>query len=169
MGDCAFTIPIDKVHFDITLRILAQRTVGKWRPESQAESGPFESKYSKFSQSWHGSSSRNIFLRYLSKLSDIWHFTICKIWRENCCDTPPIVTKFFLRLNVNNSWICRRYAQICKTLHLVRYFKMAAVGLGIYYEVHVQDWITPHFALLKPETKITKNFISGWSGTTISP
>ncbi len=56
--------------------------------------GSFESNMAKFSQI--GSFKWNIFLRYLSKLSDIWHFTICKIQRENCCDTPPIRSGHFL-------------------------------------------------------------------------
>ncbi len=75
---------------------LAQGIVWKWQPESRAESGPFESKYGKFGQSRHGSSTRNIFLRYLSrKLSDICHFTICKIRRENFCDTLLIRSRNF--------------------------------------------------------------------------
>ncbi len=65
--------------------------------------------------------------KVLSKLSDIWQFTICEIRRENYRDTS----------NVNNSWICMRYAQInaqCKIFsHWAWYFQMAAVGLGIYY------------------------------------
>ncbi len=98
--------------------------------------GSFESNTAKFSQSRHGSFEWNIFLRYLSKLSDIWHFTICKIRRENCRDMLPIRSEIFLRRNVNNSWICMRYAQIyaqCKIFsHWASYLKMAAVGLGIY-------------------------------------
>ncbi len=66
------------------------RDCGKMATRKLCRKRAFELKYGKFSQSRHGSSARNIFLRYLSKLSESWHFTICKIQRENCRDTRPI-------------------------------------------------------------------------------
>ena len=36
-------------------------------------------------------------------VSDIWHFTISKIRRENCRDAPPKQSRDFVLLNHNNS------------------------------------------------------------------
>ncbi len=70
------------------------------------------------------------------KLSDIWHFTICKIWRENCCDTPPIRSWNFPSPRCKQL-ICMRYAQICQNFsHLALWKWPLAVGLDIYYKVH---------------------------------
>ena len=63
----------------------------KWRPES----GPFESHTAEFSRYRHGSSTWNIFLRYFSKLLDIWHFTIKHNSERNCRDRPPIRSRNF--------------------------------------------------------------------------
>ncbi len=99
------------------------RFCSKQNGDQKAES--FESNMAKFRQSRHGSLEWNIFPRYFSKLSDIWHFTKCKIQRENCNNIRRrFEAEISLRHNVNNSLICMRYAQICQD-------KMAAVGLDI--------------------------------------
>ncbi len=63
------------------------------------------------SQSWHGSSTRNIFVRYFS-ISDICHFTIWKIWREKCRDAALKRGRDFPSSQINNSCmheICPKY------------------------------------------------------------
>ncbi len=75
------------------------------RQKGNQKAWPFESNTAKFSQSRHGSSQWNMFLRSVSKLSDICHFIICQIWRENWHESRWFKAKIFLCLDVNNPWI----------------------------------------------------------------
>ena len=91
----------------------------------------------KFSQSRHGSFERNIFLRYLSKLSDIWHFTICKIRRENCDDARLIRRQNFpssqCKQLMNMHEICPNMSNSSPTVQgILRW----SLSVQILYEVH---------------------------------
>ena len=94
----------------------------------------FESNTAKFSQSRHGSSAWNVFLRCISKLSCIWHFSICKlrIRKENCHDTRPIRCRAFPSSQCKQLMNMREIIMPeCVKIfsNLARYFKTAAVGL----------------------------------------
>ena len=138
MEDGIFTIPVGEAHFDINLRTLAQVTVELQilvnRQNGNQKAGPFESITAKFSQSRHGSFEWNIFLRYLSKFSDIWHFTKCKIQGENCRNTPAIRSWNFsssqCKQLINMHELCPNMAN--PFLQFTAIFKMAVVSLDIY-------------------------------------
>ena len=151
LGEGTFTIPVDEVHLEISIyelwrkkcgitdfgkRVLLHRggissrsNTNNNNKNGDQKAGSFESNTAKFRQSRHGSFEWNIFLRYLSTLSDIWHFTICKIRRENCCDMLPIRSENF------SSSQCKQsppQTYVKRFSHWANYFKMAAVGLDIW-------------------------------------
>ncbi len=97
----------------------------KQNGDQKAES--FEWNKAKFRQSRHGSFEWNIFLRYLSKFSDIWHFTICEIRRENCRDMLPIRNENFsssqCKQLMNMHEICANKCAVQNLLPLSELFK----------------------------------------------
>ncbi len=118
---------LTKFTWNIYVRTLVQGTVvlqfwSKQNGDQKAES--FESNKAKFRQSRHGSFEWNmVFMewkRYLSKFTDIWHFTICKIRRENCRDMLTIRNEYFssskFKLLMNMHEIC---AYICAVQYLL--------------------------------------------------
>ncbi len=116
----------------------------KQNGDQKAES--FESNNAKFKQSRHGSFEWNIYLRYLSTFSDIWHFTICEIRRENCRDMLPIRNENFslsqCKQLMNMHEICPNKCAMQNLLPLSELFKDGRCRSRylFIYEVHAMVW-----------------------------
>ena len=93
----------------------------KWRPE---RSGAFRVKYGYYLVNLDIGHPPEIYSEGIYLNSDIWHFIICKIRRESCCDTTPIRSRNFpssqCKQNHEYAWDMPKYVKIFS--HLALYF-----------------------------------------------